>query len=302
MSAARPAPGLASVGYLFGTIGAQAVPGTVLVPLLVDLGMSVSAARTLLHRMRAAGSLTTERMGRVAVYRLAGEYLAHYQGITFGAETANWSGAFDAILYDIPEIHRAERNQLRERAFAAGFGAPRSGLLIGVTDPGQWADHWLKREDLVVERVRLACDLDTARRLANQAWGLAEIASDIETFRDRIEVIGRRVHDRKLTNHQALANLYDLWQEFVRIQIQTPTLPAELYPEGWHLPDMRAEVYQVNAVLLPLAKRHTQAVIDEAGATELVELEPRTPRSEREGETRVTASSTSRASSAGVAD
>ncbi|WP_146070292.1 PaaX family transcriptional regulator C-terminal domain-containing protein [Arthrobacter sp. GMC3] len=302
MSPARTAPGLASVGYLFGTIGAQAVPGTVLVPLLTDLGMSVSAARTLLHRMREAGSLSAERIGRVAIYRLAGRYLAQYQGITFGGETANWSGAFDAILYDIPEVHRAERNRLRERAFAAGFGAPRSGLLIGVTDPDRWADTWLKREDLAVERVRLGCDLDTARRLADQAWGLAEIAADIEAFRDRIELIGRRVHNRQLTNHQALTNLYDLWQEFVRIQIQTPSLPAELYPEEWHLPEMRAEVYQVNAVLLPLAKQHTQAVIDEAAATTLVELEPRTPRSEKEGHTQVAASSTSSSSAAGTAD
>lgn len=194
-----------TVGFVFGIIGACAVPGTVLVPLLTDLNMSPSAARTLLHRMRARGLLSTDRVGRVAIYRLAGSYAAHYQQITFGETVPEWCGGFHALVYDIPETQRQDRDRLRDQAFLAGFGAPRTGLLIGVRDPGAWAAAWLDRPDVMVERVQLDCDLGTARRLADRAWDLSGIATRIDQLRGWFDLVEHRVSRRRIAGAKAMA-------------------------------------------------------------------------------------------------
>ncbi|MGH3096095.1 MAG: hypothetical protein ACRDMV_08870 [Streptosporangiales bacterium] len=262
---------------MFGTIGARAVPGTVLVPLLTDLNMSPSAARTLLHRMRARGLLTADRVGRVAIYRLAGSYAAHYQQITFGETAPEWSGSFHALVYDIPETQRQDRDRLREQAFLAGFGALRTGLLIGVRDPGEWAAAWLDRPDVMVERVQVGCDLATARRLADRAWDLSGIATRIDQLRGWFALVERRVHHRRIAGAPALATLYQVWQRFVEVQIDIPALPVQLYPGGWSADDAQAALYRLNEKLLPLARRHAQTVIDRVGAAGLIEREARTP-------------------------
>lgn len=279
-SAQRRPVRTASVGYLFGVLVARAVPGTVLVPLLADLGMSTSAARTMLHRMRAAGSIEVERAGRVAVYRLAGTYLEHYRKVAFTEPSGDWSGFFHAVVYDIPETHRAERDLLREQAFAAGFAAARAGLLIGVREPERWLSRWCGRGDLLVERVRLHCDLPAARRLADRAWGLTDIAEAIDAFDAELRRTERRVERRRETGPDALARLYDVWQEFVAIRIAAPLLPEELFPDSWGMATMEARVYRVNDVLLPLAQAYAADVIERAGAAGLVEPDPETPRSE----------------------
>lgn len=277
--APRPVVGTASVGYLFGVLAARAIPGTVLVPLLTDLGMSVPGARTMLHRMRAAGAVTVSKVGRVAVYRLAGVYLEHYRKITFAAPVPDWAGAFQAIVYDIPETHRHERDRLREQAFQSGYAAVRSGLLIGVARPGAWLRRWLDRSEWMVEQAELRCELPAARRLADRAWGLAAIADRIEVFDAALRQVERRVAGQRFDGPGALCRLYEIWQEFVAIQILAPSLPGELYPSRWGMAGMQNRVYRVNAALLPLANAHAQAVVGRAGAAELIEHEPQTPRS-----------------------
>ena len=270
-----------TVGFLFGVLGAKAVPGTVLVPLLTDLRMSPDAARILLYRMLGRGLLSVEHVGRVAVYRLAGSYAAHYQRIAFEGPAQLWSGSFHALVYDIPETRRRERDRLRDEASLAGFGAPRSGLLIGVTEPGEWADAWLERRDILVSKVRLDCDLPTAKRLADRAWGLSATAARIDDVRDWLDAAERRMRGDGIAEALALGTLGQVWDRFVRVQLDMPALPHELYPDHWEGEDLRSKTYRLNATLLPIAKRHAQGIIDRAGAADLVESESREPRSER---------------------
>lgn len=270
-----------TVGFLFGVLGARAVPGTVLVPLLTDLHMSGDAARTLLHRMLLRGLLSVDHVGRVAIYRMAGSYAAHYQRITFEGPRLRWGGGFHALVYDIPETRRQDRDRLRDQAFLAGFGAPRSGLLIGVNEPGEWADVWLDRGDVFVGRVRLDCDLATAKRLADRAWGLRATAARIDETRDWLEAAERRLRAYDVAGGPALATLGQVWDRYIRVQLDIPSLPHELYPDHWEAEDMQARVFRLNGELLPPARRHARTVIERAGASTLVDYEPRAARSER---------------------
>lgn len=270
-----------TVGFLFGVLAARAVPGTVLVPLLTDLDMSQNAARTLLHRMLERRLLSVEHVGRVAIYRMAGSYAAHYERMTFAEPPSPWGGTFHALVYEVPETQRQDRDRFRDQAFLAGFGAPRPGLLLGVDEAGGWADAWLDRRDILVAKVRLDCDLATARRLADRAWGLRATAARIDEAREGLAGLERRLSGDRTAGAQALATLRQVWERYLRVQIDIPSLPHELYPEHWEQEDMQTRAFGLNAKLLPLAREHAQGVIDRIGAGELVEREPRAPRAEQ---------------------
>lgn len=71
---AEISPQVGLVCFAFGAAQVQPgdpVAGPVLLRLLADLGVSASAARSLLLRMRREGWLTSQRAGREARYRLA---------------------------------------------------------------------------------------------------------------------------------------------------------------------------------------------------------------------------------------
>ena len=123
-----PSSGAASaLGYVFGALGAEAVPGPSLIDLLQDLDVAEPAARTMLSRLTRAGQLTVQRHGRVAVYRLTGGFRDRFLRLRHADEPIAWHGGYQAIMYDIAESQRREREALRERAAAAGFAAARPG-------------------------------------------------------------------------------------------------------------------------------------------------------------------------------
>jgi hypothetical protein len=62
----RSSSGDSLVAFLFGVAGVPELPGVALTPLLVDLGMSVAAARRQIARMCAQGRLASSRSGRGA--------------------------------------------------------------------------------------------------------------------------------------------------------------------------------------------------------------------------------------------
>ena len=63
---------VAYVPFLFGIADRPRLPGTVLVRLLVGIGASESAARSVLARLRTDGGLRSVRHGRRTDYELAG--------------------------------------------------------------------------------------------------------------------------------------------------------------------------------------------------------------------------------------
>lgn len=268
------ATGVGSVGYLFGVLSAQAVPGTILVPLLEDLGMTTSAARTMLHRMRLSGAVTTERAGRVVVYRLAHEYLAYYRAATRSVPRPAWEGFFHAVVYEIPESERAQRDALRTRAFDAGYGAVRPGLLIGVTDPQPWIGAWPRAEGRFVETMQLRCDPDVAARLANRAWALAALGDRLTQLRATLAGALEQVRSRTIGGREALTTLHTVWKTFVSIEVATPLLPAQLYPSRWDRNGIEHLMRDVNDLLLPAAREHVRTVVARSGSADRLVPDP----------------------------
>ena len=123
-------PGI--VAFLFGVAGRTALPGQILHQLLTGLDMTDAAARALVARMRRDGQLDSVRHGRTAEYRLAGHFLASFHRVreSGNRQPTPWTGAFHAVLHQVPESHRAYRDALRRAAVLGGFGILQPGILI----------------------------------------------------------------------------------------------------------------------------------------------------------------------------
>lgn len=248
------------------------MPGSILVPLLSDLGMSPPAARTMLHRMVAAGNLVSERVGRIAVYRLAGPYAQRFRRFRAGDDVPTWEGRFQLVLYDIPEANRQERDELRETAFRAGFGAVRPGVLIGLRDPSSWCEPWLDSPALAVELGELVCDLSTARRLAERAWALTALRPTLTALSAELESVADRLTHDEYSLREIFGLQATLWDSWVAILLRLPALPAGLTPDPWPVHDLAAAMTALTRDLQPRAIAHSQTVVARAERADLLEL------------------------------
>ncbi|MFV0457187.1 MAG: hypothetical protein ACK5MT_00210 [Actinomycetales bacterium] len=260
----RPTTGRALLGYIFGSLTAVAVPGPVLVPLMTDLGMSHSAARTSLQRLLQSQDLIAERVGRVAVYRLVGGYADRYQRLTQGDPITPWQGHFEGLLYEIPEIRRTARDELRERAFAHGFAAVRPGLLIGTSDPRRWSAEWLGSSG-EVERLRIGCDLATAARMARRAWDLDQRRQEIDTCLAVFDGWSASFASGSLDSLGTWQLLFSGWSRLAAIHARLPPLPAQILPADWPAEAVRSRLVEITRREWDAVQAHLDTRLAEAG-------------------------------------
>lgn len=232
------------IGFVFGALRADAVPGPILVEVMAALGFAEPTTRQLLARMLRQGHLERRRAGRVSVYRLSGDYLERWSRLRYGDSPPAWTGAFHVVVHDIPERARVRRERLLGAAARAGFGQARPGLLIGLVEPRfveQWAAHAGTGAGMV-ERGRLQLDPATARRMAATAWSLPARAADLRRAGDDL----RRLLDRlgeppDADGTAALRLMFEAGMIAGSPRYTAPLLPAELLPADWpaqHVQDL----------------------------------------------------------------
>lgn len=200
---------------------------------LVDV--EEKAVRQALARSAAEGWLSSERDGRRTGWRLteAGSRLLT-EGAEriygFGASEAAWDHQWLIVLASIPETNRKLRHLLRTRLSWNG---------LGNLSPGVWLSPHSARRDEVAEVLKQVGvpdatvfvgtlgDLDEARRVARQAWNLAEIELAYQDFLDEVDAL---VPAGAAETFAAQIRLVQEWRRFPFLD---PALPAELLPERW---------------------------------------------------------------------
>ncbi|WP_051571472.1 PaaX family transcriptional regulator C-terminal domain-containing protein [Cryptosporangium arvum] len=257
------------VPFLFGLAGRAALPGVGLRRLLGDLGLSDDAARALLSRLTRAGELTSERHGRTVDYRLAGNLARGFERIrTSGqAPPSDWSGSFAAVLYQVPEEHRAFRDALRRAAVLAGYGILQPGVLISMSELGTRLDGVLadRPVEARVWPARLALDVDDAAAAASIAWGLPELARGYHVHLGRLETAGTRTPTDPPT---ALRTYADTLMPILVETLREPRLPPALMPPDWPGSELRTAIGRYSAVTVPAFTAYVDAVTSSAGARE----------------------------------
>jgi phenylacetic acid degradation operon negative regulatory protein len=262
--------GVGLVPFLFGAADREELPGTALVRLLVDVGSTPGAARSLIARMRRDGYLEATPRGRGADYRLAGFFLESFRQIRDGRpQPPVWDGFFHAIFYTVPESQRAYRDLLRRAAQLAGYGLMQPGVLISTSD---------RRERLTAElgeapragtvyfgRVELA--IGDAAAIAYRAWELEELGRRYREHAERLRAAIREQPVPPPPSAAALASYVGLFGGALIDTLRTPpALPPELLPEDWSLPVLLAAIGQTYAHFGPPVMEYISGVLAEHGA------------------------------------
>jgi phenylacetic acid degradation operon negative regulatory protein len=257
-------PGVAA--FLFGVAGRTALSGQVLHRLLTDLDMTDTAARALVARMRRDGQLDSVRHGRTAEYRLTGQFLASFERIR-DSDTrppTQWTGAFHAVLHQIPESHRAYRDALRRAAVLGGFGILQSGVLISLTDRTSALGDLLDTApaEARVYRATLNMNVRDAAAAAWDAWNLAEVSG---IYRAHVATLTKAV--RESGEHQPpTAGTLRRFAELARLPfvdiLRDPGLPPELVPPDWPGPALQQAIENVAKRFGPAANTYVMSLLD----------------------------------------
>lgn len=233
-AAERYNPAFGKVPLAFGVAEARALPGPILVQLMVAMGeLTPAAAKSILHRLVTFGMLELTRFGRVGVYRLAGTMLEGYEAMRDNTRLRSpdpWSGSFHTVIYDIPEEQRSLRDKFRNRAFRRGYRQLRPGVLISPTDELRRLADLIDNESMIVSGW-LGVELDEARQIAHVAW-------DLDRYRSAYEALIARVNEvlnaaAPPEGSQALRVTHELMQPLADVRFSDGDLPRELLPPDW---------------------------------------------------------------------
>jgi phenylacetic acid degradation operon negative regulatory protein len=260
--------------FAFGvtqTPAGASLPGPLLMRLLADLGLSGSAARAVLLRMRRDGILYSTRDGRVAHYALAPAIGAVEERLEaqLRGKRPTWNGAFHGLLYEVPETHRPFRDRLRRLARLSGYAPLRSGLLIAPTDRTVELAAVLYDTPPQAEVLTLWVELSLpdARRIAGRIWDLETLAQRYRKVLARTTNAIDGLTGAPGTGRDALGALFEALRPVYAVIGDDPDLPSELLPADWPGDQLGQVIGAVLAVLGPAVGAYLDPLREELGVT-----------------------------------
>jgi phenylacetic acid degradation operon negative regulatory protein len=254
------------VPFLFGlaaTLDRAELPGRVLVAMLADLGLTAAAARALIARMQRDGQLAGVRRGRGVEYRLVGAFAESFHRIRTAAPGPPWPGYFQAVLYQVPERHRAYRDELRRAGQLVGYGLLQQGLLISPTDRLDRLRPVLAKapREAQVQVAQLHMATTDAARAASVAWDLSGLDRTYRTHARTLRAAARRATPPP-PDGQTLHRVAELLSGPLVDTLRATGLPAELTPPDWSLPQLWAAIEEVQQVYVPPAAAHLRRLLE----------------------------------------
>jgi len=254
-------PGMSLVCFAFAVtqVGpGQSLAGSVLLRVLGDLGLSASAARSLLLRMRRQGWLSSERVGRQALYRLTPviDVAQARLGRQLEGGRPLWSGSFNGVLYEVPQRHRAFRDRLRRSAQLLGYVVLRPGFLVATSDRWDALTSLLhsQPDGSQVLRTSLTVSAEDSRLMAADLWHLDALAA-----RYRAVLADARAGTDRAARHPPRRE--EAFRAFVTTTFplydagaEDPDLPTVLLPPDWPGDELRVAFNQAFKVFAPLLK------------------------------------------------
>ncbi len=224
-------PAYARAPFVFALARARALPGPILIDLMSDLEGTSSSNKALLHRMTTGGALELSRVGRVGVYRMAGRLLAGFTAVRGDGplRSGAWDGRFHALIYDIPESRRRERDRFLMAAHQVGYRTVRPGVLISPTDEHQALGGL---GDLGVLDAWITFSPEETPQLVAQAWRLEEFRAEYEEAIAAVEAILDSDLDR-MEGAEALRTMFASEALRTGLLLRDGALPDELTPADW---------------------------------------------------------------------
>ncbi len=211
-----------------------------LIRVMKDFGISERLVRTSVFRLVQDGWLQSTLLGRRSYYSLTDEGREKFEQAThkiYGEPAATWDGQWCLIL--LSGCDAVTRDLVRKECGWLGFGALSTSLLAHPAPDMSDLDITLRRlgvaDDVVVMSGQTIRNEASMRRLAHDSWSLADIdrgyASFVERFRPLIAAYGK---DANVSPKSAFLVRTLLIQEYRKVLLRDPQLPAALLPPGWH--------------------------------------------------------------------
>lgn len=260
------------VPYIMGITATEALPGPTLVELMVAAGGTESASKSVLHRMSVGDALELTRHGRVGQYRLIGQIADECRNLLLAKPLRpGWDGRFHAIVYNIPESDRANRIRLRTDAFAHGYAALRSGLLIGPTDQSHYFIDRFPQQDIL--RGWLDLTGEDQVKLVREAWELDALYPRYQQLADHFDSV--LALDLEATGgREAFRMLHDIIGATLELHMLSGSLPEELLPPDWPSEMVESRFCRLMEVLGPKATAFADQVVSATAYPDLVERLP----------------------------
>ncbi len=211
-----------------------------LIRALAEFGVSERLVRTSVFRLAKDGWLQSQQLGRRSYYSLTDTGRERFEQAThriYGAPVDHWDGQWCLLL--LSALDTPTKETVRRECGWLGFGPMSANVLAHPAPDLADLDVTMRRlgvaETLVVLRGQTIRGDTAMRELARASWNLDDIdtryAGFVRRFRPVSDALGRSA---TLTAKQAFIIRTLLIQEYRKVLLRDPWLPAELLPPGWH--------------------------------------------------------------------
>jgi phenylacetic acid degradation operon negative regulatory protein len=244
----RSRPTLRAGSLIITVFGDAVLPrgGTVwigsLIRVLVDFGVNERLVRTSVFRLIRDDWLDVEQVGRRSYYSLTEEGVRKFEQATlriYGDPRQSWDGDWSLVF--LSDLDSDKREAVRKELGWLGFGAISASVLAHPALDLAAIEATLKRagvdRQLVIMQGRTSDKRydDAMRAMVHRSWNLEDLdtryAAFVSQFRPVFNAV-RRV--RRPDQRLAFQIRTLLIQEYRRILLRDPLLPAEMLPARWH--------------------------------------------------------------------
>lgn len=287
----RSRPTLRS-GSLITTVFGDAIAprgGTVwlgsLIKVMADFGVSERLVRTSVFRLVKDGWLQADQIGRRSYYSLTEQGRERFEQAThriYGSPASHWDGEWCLLL--LSTLDTETKDVVRKECGWLGFGPMSANVLAHPSPDIAELDVTTRRlgvaDRLVVMRGRTIRSEEAMRELTRNCWNLDDIDSRyqafVEHFRPLIKALSARSkpsQQAQLSEKSAFIVRTLLIQEYRKVLLRDPWLPAELLPANWH----GAAAYQLCRNLYRIVHAGADAYLDDTIETADGPLPPPAP-------------------------
>jgi phenylacetic acid degradation operon negative regulatory protein len=229
------------------------------------LGVNERLVRTSVFRLARDGWLQSRQIGRRSYYSLTDEGRERFAQAThriYGEPVVDWDGRWCLLL--LSALDTATKDIVRKECGWLGFGAMSANVLAHPSPDLADLDITLRRlglaDALVVLRGQTIRGEQAMRDLARDSWNLDDIDARYVSFVERFRPVYRAVSaSQPISDECAFLIRTILIQDYRKVLLRDPWLPAELLPADWH----GAAAYQLCRNLYRAVHAQADAWLDE---------------------------------------
>jgi phenylacetic acid degradation operon negative regulatory protein len=233
-------------GSLITTVFGDAIAprgGTVwlgsLINAMADFGVSERLVRTSVFRLAKEGWLESMQIGRRSYYSLTADGRERFEQATdriYGQPLEHWDGEWCLLL--LSALDTASKEQARKEFGWLGFGSLSANVLAHPAPEPAGTEVTMRRlgiEDSLVVMRGSTVRSDTAMRtLTRDCWNLDEINARYSEFVRVFRPVFKALSGRQAVTEQSAFLIRTLLiQEYRKVLLRDPWLPAELLPSDW---------------------------------------------------------------------